>query len=52
MGLNEGDVLLALGSERLDGADDAQELIDFLGTGQRGILFVERDGQMGRVEVR
>jgi serine protease Do len=52
LGLREGDVLLALGSERLDGADDAQELIDFLGTGQRGTLFVERDGQMGRVEVR
>jgi serine protease Do len=52
MGLREGDVLLALGSERLDGAEDAQELIDFLSTGARGTLFVERDGQMGRVEVR
>jgi serine protease Do len=52
LGLREGDVLVALGSERLDGADDAQRLIDFLRSGQRGLLFVERDGQMGRVEVR
>jgi serine protease Do len=52
LGLREGDVLVALGSERLDGADDAQRLIDFLRTGQRATLFVERDGQMGRVEIR
>lgn len=52
LGLREGDVLVALGSERLDGADDAQALIDFLRSGQRGTLFVERDGQMGRVEIR
>jgi serine protease Do len=51
LGLREGDVLVALGSERLDGADNAQALIDFLRSGQRGILFVERDGQIGRVEV-
>jgi type II secretory pathway component PulC len=44
--------LLALGSERLDGADDAQTLIDFLGSGRRATLFVERNGQMGRVEIR
>jgi serine protease Do len=52
LGLHEGDVLLALGSERLDGADDAQTLIDFLGSGRRATLFVERNGQMGRVEIR
>ncbi|MGH7566379.1 MAG: trypsin-like peptidase domain-containing protein, partial [Gemmatimonadota bacterium] len=52
LSLREGDVLVALGSERLDGADDAQALIDFLRSGQRGTLFVERDGQIGRVEVR
>jgi serine protease Do len=52
LGLREGDVLVAWESERLDGADDAQRLIDFLRSGQRGTLFVERDGQMGRVEVR
>ena len=52
LGLREGDVLVALGSERLDGADDVQGLVDFLRSGQRGLLFVERDGQMGRVEVR
>ncbi|HET6617986.1 MAG TPA: PDZ domain-containing protein, partial [Gemmatimonadota bacterium] len=52
LGLREGDVLVALGSERLDGADDAERLIEFLRTGQRATLFVERDGQMGRVEIR
>jgi serine protease Do len=52
LGLREGDVLVALGSERLDAADNAQALIDFLRSGQRGTLFVERDGQIGRVEVR
>jgi len=52
LGLREGDVLVALGSERLDGADDAQSLIDYLRSGQRGTLFVERDGQVGSVEVR
>jgi serine protease Do len=52
LGLREGDVLVALGADRLDGADDVQRLIDFLRSGQRGILFVERDGQIGRVEVR
>ena len=50
--LREGDVLVALGSMRLDGADDAETLIEFLRSGQRGTLFVERDGQMGRVDVR
>jgi hypothetical protein len=43
---------VSLGSTRLDGADDAQALIDFLRSGQRGTLFVERDGQMGRVDIR
>ncbi len=52
LGLREGDVLVSLGSTRLDGADDAQTLIDFLRSGQRGTLFVERDGQMGRVDIR
>ena len=52
LGLREGDVLVALGSERLEGSDDAERLIEFLRSGARGILFVERDGQMGRVEVR
>jgi len=52
LGLLEGDVLVALGSTRLDGTDDAQDLIDFLRGGGRGTLFVERDGQMGRVEIR
>ncbi|HET6617179.1 MAG TPA: trypsin-like peptidase domain-containing protein [Gemmatimonadota bacterium] len=52
LGLREGDVLVALGSERLDGADDAERLIAFLRSGQRATLFVERDGQMGRVEIR
>jgi type II secretory pathway component PulC len=50
--LREGDVLVALGSMRLEGADDAETLIEFLRSGQRGTLFVERDGQMGRVDVR
>ncbi|HUF89780.1 MAG TPA: trypsin-like peptidase domain-containing protein [Gemmatimonadota bacterium] len=52
LGLREGDVLVALGSTRLDGADDAENLIELLRGGGRGTLFVERDGQMGRVEIR
>jgi type II secretory pathway component PulC len=52
LGLREGDVLVALGSTRLDGADDAETLVEFLRSGQRGTLFVERDGQMGRVDIR
>ena len=52
LGLREGDVLVSLGSTRLDGADDAQALIEFLRSGQRGTLIVERDGQMGRVDIR
>jgi serine protease Do len=52
LGLREGDVLLALGSTRLDGADDAEALVEFLRGGDRGTLFVERDGQVGRVEIR
>ena len=52
LGLLEGDVLVALDSTRLDGADDAQSLIEHLRGGGRGTLFVERDGQMGRVPIR
>ena len=52
LNLREGDVLVALGPQRLDGADDAETLIEFLRTGQRGTLYVERDGRLGTVSIR
>ena len=52
LNLREGDVLVALGPRRLEGADDAEALLEFLRSGQRGTLYVERDGRLGSVSIR
>ncbi|HET6360765.1 MAG TPA: trypsin-like peptidase domain-containing protein [Gemmatimonadota bacterium] len=52
LNLREGDVLVALGPRRLEGAEDAEALLEFLRSGQRGTLYVERDGRLGTVSIR
>ncbi|MFN2382949.1 MAG: trypsin-like peptidase domain-containing protein [Gemmatimonadota bacterium] len=52
LGLREGDVLIALGDQRLDGAEDVAPLVDALRSGRRSVLYAERDGTYFRIAVR
>jgi len=51
LGLQPGDVILAVDSRRLEDADDAGILAQFLRAGRRGRLLVEREGRVGQIQV-
>lgn len=52
LGLRQGDVLLAVGGQRLAEANDIRVLVTALGSGQRLTLTFERDGALSRILVR
>jgi len=52
LGLRSGDILLAIGQHRLDGAEDLSEFVNALQSGQPLTLFIERNGVVSRISTR
>ena len=52
LGLRSGDILLAIGQRRLDGAEDLNEFVDALESGRPLTLFIERNGVVSRISTR